>query len=230
MTVRAIIQARMGSSRLRGKTLSPINGVPLLKRVVHTVEQLGICDEICIATSNLEEDDPIEAYASGMLTCSVVRGDSEDVFSRFLAGCDGLHNNDSIVRITADNMFYQPDVCRELLAKHVAQQDDYTGIEGLSHLASEFIRVGAFRKVDHKELTAYDKEHVTPYFIQHPRLFKTSLIAPSTFGLQQNLDCKLTVDSLEDRIRIEELLQVFQLAQPPFNRADLYSYLESKQK
>ncbi|MCK0132273.1 NTP transferase domain-containing protein [Flavobacteriaceae bacterium F08102] len=228
MIVRAIIQARMGSSRLRGKTLSPINGVPLLKRVVDAVRNLAICDEIYIATSALEEDDPIEVYASNNLNCTVVRGDRDDVFSRFLSGCGNLNDRDVIVRVTADNLFYQATVCRELLALHKENQNDYTGIEGLSHLATEFIRVGAFRKVDLQDLTPYDKEHVTPYFIQNPSLFKTCLVTPSTFGLQQHLDRKLTVDSVEDRTRIEQLLQVFTATKTPLNQAALYSYLERK--
>ena len=59
----AIIQARMGSSRLRGKSLLPVAGVPLLTRVIHMVKATGLAEEIVVATTELEEDGPLVSLA-----------------------------------------------------------------------------------------------------------------------------------------------------------------------
>ena len=62
MRVRAIIQARMGSQRLRGKTLSAIDDIVLLKRVYDCVVNLELADDIIVATSDLYEDDEIKNF------------------------------------------------------------------------------------------------------------------------------------------------------------------------
>lgn len=225
MKVRAIIQARMGSSRLRGKTLSPINGIALIKRVHKTVLNLEMTDDIVIATTNLEEDDPIEAYCSNYLNTNTTRGSSYNVLNRFLDACIDMDDDDTIVRITADNIFYQKGICNHLLEIHLKNNMDYTGIKGLSHIACELIKVGAIRKSKVKQLSDYDNEHVTPFFINNPKKFKTLLLEPSDFGLNNRLDSLLTVDSDDDRVRIEKMIINFEKNKIEYTQEELYSWL-----
>ena len=63
----AIIQARMGSTRLPGKVLEPLLGQPLLFWVVERIARCRLLDEIVVATSSLDRDDPNrETYLSGL--------------------------------------------------------------------------------------------------------------------------------------------------------------------
>ena len=226
MSVRVIIQARMGSSRLRGKTLSPLNKIPLLKRVFDTVKNLELSDDIVVVTSNLVEDDPIEAYCLQFLKCNCFRGDLNNVLSRFVDASLDCNENDTIVRITADNIFYQKVICKQLLQAHTDHKNDYTGIKGLSHIACELIKVAAIRQLIKLELNDYEKEHVTPYYTENPEVFKTAFFDRSHFGLKKELDCLLTVDSEQDRTRVEELLIKFENERITYTKDNLYNWLK----
>ena len=221
----AVIQARMGSSRLRGKSLASVNGIPLIKRVVDQFSSMDFIDEIIIATTDLEEDDPLDIYCRECLNCKVFRGHSQNVFSRFSQIAEKLSLEDNILRITADNMFYDQIICRDLIKIHTVNQYDYTGIKGLSHRAFEIISVSAFINNVFDKLTSYEEEHVTPYFINNPDIFKVNFMQPQKYGLSQVLDSKLTVDTEIDRNRIESLLVHFKANNLEINQANLYSWL-----
>ncbi len=225
MRVRAIIQARMGSSRLRGKSLSSINGIPLLKRVIDTIISLELTDDIVVVTTTQIEDDPLEAYCK-FLNIKCLRGDVNDVLSRFSDASIDLDMRDTLIRITADNIFYQKNICKELLTIHSHMGNDYTGIKGLSHIVCELIKVAAIRIVLNRQLNDYDKEHVTPYFINNPDMFKSTLCDPFEFGLEKSLDGLLTVDTAEDRDRIEQLITHFEMENRTFTKENLYNWLQ----
>ena len=226
MRVRAIIQARMGSQRLRGKTLSPIDDIVLLKRVYDSVMQLELADDIFVATSDLSEDNEIENFCSNKLQCGCIRGSSENVLSRFIVGSEDLNEKDILMRITADNIFYQESICKQLLHLHKLNDADYTGILGLSHIACELISVGAIQKLEDESLTNYDTEHVTPFLINNPEKFRINLVDRKDFGLQKELDTLLTVDDVEDRERIESLIKYFRNNKLDYSQDNLYNWLK----
>lgn len=225
MKVRAIIQARMGSSRMRGKTLSSISGQVLLKQVYKTVLNLHITDDIVIATTNLEEDDPIESYCINYLNSKIIRGSSNNVLSRFVDACFELDDEDTIIRITADNIFYQKEICNNLIEIHLKENLDYTGIKGLSHISCELIKVSALRKTLNEQLSDYDKEHVTPFFINNPGKFEIRLIDPTDFDLNNRLDALLTIDSKKDRVRVEKMMKEFEKNRINYTQKNLYNWL-----
>lgn len=230
MKIRVVIQARMGSTRLRGKTLSAVEGIPLLKRVIDTALNLNLTTDVVVVTSDCEEDNPIESYCKEFLDCNCVRGDLNDVFSRFILAASNLNDKDILVRLTADNLFYQPEICQKVLEIHNQNNNDYSGISGLSHIVCELIRVGALRGIDEKLLSEYDREHVTPFFINNPTLFKMDKIDPKVFELQQGLDKQLTLDTIEDRERIESIIRYFSKHNLKYNQQDLYGWLALKNK
>jgi spore coat polysaccharide biosynthesis protein SpsF len=225
MDIRIIIQARMGSDRLRGKTLSHVNGIPLLKRVYDAACQLDISNNIIIVTSRYIEDDPIDSYCSKYLNCSCQRGDSKDVLSRFLNVCEDQNCDDIIIRITADNIFYQKNICKELLRLHRENNNDYTGIRGLSHVACEIIKTRALKRLLHQELNEYDCEHVTNYIINNPKIFKIELIERENFRLIKEYDKLLTIDTDEDRSRIEIILKYLDNNNKSYSRENLYDWI-----
>ena len=82
MRVVAIIQARMGSTRLPGKILQPLAGKPVLRHVIERARASGAFDEVVVATTIDHIDDPA-AQAAAQFGAMVVRGDEEDVLSRY---------------------------------------------------------------------------------------------------------------------------------------------------
>lgn len=227
MKARAIIQARMGSSRLRGKSLMPIAGKPLLNHVIEMVKSIEFIDEVILATTQLEEDVPLEAMAS-TLGVKVVKGSALNLLERFYYASADLNENDCVVRFTADNLWNNKALSKKVFDIHINHNNDYTHIDGLSHIVAEFIRVRALREAYNEEtLTAFDKEHVTPIFRRKKKHYKVETLSPSFGGLRQDLDNYLTVDTLEDLHRIEGIINALMLKANPINFDKVYEYLDN---
>ena len=115
MTTLAVVQARMGSTRLPGKVLADLGGRPLLRFLLDRLSDLDV-DHLVVATSDLPGDDAVAdvAAAAGV---EVVRGSERDVLARFVAALDE-HPADTVVRLTADCPLVDPAIVRAALDLH----------------------------------------------------------------------------------------------------------------
>ena len=228
MKTRAIIQARMLSSRLRGKSLISVAGVPLLYRVIQSVRQFPFIDEIMIATTRSEADDPIAAAANN-LGVDIYRGDSMNVLKRFKDASSDMDEEDLIIRFTADNPFYHIEIAEKVYNSHLSNNFDYSHIDGLSHIVPEFIKVRALREINALVREDFDKEHVTPYLRKHKDQFKVQTLPGSYEGLRDDLDRFLTIDTREDLDRFEELILALKLNGKVPDFGKIFQYLEQQQ-
>lgn len=204
---RAIIQARMGSSRLRGKSLMPVAGLPLLHRVIETVKGLSMVDEVMVATTDLPEDEPVVLAAKGA-GVKVYRGSALDVLDRFAGAAADMDEHDNIIRFTADNPMNFYEGTQKAFALHQDGGFDYTHIDGLSHIVAEFIRVRVLREAAASaNADQFDREHVTPYFRKHREAFRVNTLAADFAGLRHDLDKYLTIDNSEDMYRLESMMK-----------------------
>jgi spore coat polysaccharide biosynthesis protein SpsF len=96
----AIIQARMGSSRLPGKVLQDISGEPMLVRVFERTRRASLIDEVLIATTDQESDDPVAELCTRR-GYPFYRGSLHDVLDRFYHAARS-RVADIVVRVTAD--------------------------------------------------------------------------------------------------------------------------------
>lgn len=207
----AIIQARMGSSRLRGKSLLPVAGAPLLSRVIQMVKATNLADEIIVATTELEEDGPIVSLAQ-QAAVSVARGSSLNVLDRFITASAHLNENDIVIRFTADNLFCNTTAAAHALATHKDQKADYTYIEGLSKVVPEFFTVRALREAATSGRTdAFDQEHIGAFIRRHRDQFHAIALPADTAGLRFDLDKLCTIELGEDIDRIEALMAALNL-------------------
>lgn len=204
MKTRAIVQARMLSNRLRGKTLMSVAGKPLLYRIIDHVSQLPFIDEIVIATTTLDADKPIVSAAKD-LDVKVYTGSSLNVLDRFTKAALDLDDDDIVVRFTADNPISIPSISSKLFEK--AKSKDYVAINNLSHIVPEFIKVKALRKLQEITEDSRDLEHVTHFFRRKEgiSIFETELLGDNFDGLNKDLDEFLTVDTRKDLVRMESL-------------------------
>ncbi|MBT5414255.1 MAG: acylneuraminate cytidylyltransferase, partial [Rhodospirillaceae bacterium] len=100
MTVLAIIQARMGSTRLPGKVLGALADRIVLDRVVASARAIPGVDKVVVATGDDGPNDPIAAWCDAeAVPCR--RGDERDVLARFAQVIEA-EAPEAILRLTAD--------------------------------------------------------------------------------------------------------------------------------
>jgi spore coat polysaccharide biosynthesis protein SpsF len=111
----AIVQARMGSTRLPGKSMADICGRPMLERVVNRVRESKLVEKVVVATSDAEIDNAIAAFCDRkQIPC--YRGDESDVLDRFYQAAK-FYAADAVIRITADCPLIDPAVIDRVVAR-----------------------------------------------------------------------------------------------------------------
>jgi len=199
MKIGLIVLCRYNSSRLPGKILKEIADKPLLSYIIERLKCSREADDIIVATSNKESDDPIEAYClNQQIKC--FRGSLEDVSGRFLA-CAKSHDLDYAIRINGDNLFTDHEVIDAMIKKSRSQQYDFvsnvkdrtfpTGMS-IEILNTKFYE-SQIQKFDSNEF----REHVTYYFYEHPEAVKRVFHYYNTIVAEAK-GMKLAVDSEED--------------------------------
>ena len=114
MRTLAIIQARMGSSRMPGKVLKLVAGKPVLWHVIHRLRQCREIDDVVIATTTHASDDPLIDFARDQHTL-ITRGPEDNVLERYLLAIQ-TYDADLIVRVTGDAPLVDPQLIDTMLA------------------------------------------------------------------------------------------------------------------
>lgn len=177
MRVIGIIQARMGSTRLPGKMMLPLNCTHAIQHVIRRVEAAESVDSTVVATSDKQRDDILERYAHDE-DVSVYRGDEDDVLGRMYQTAK-QHDADVVVRITGDDVLVSPRIIDALV--EVAADAEYaTNTDRVPELDRDTFPVGldveafdidSFATVQTKSSTPQQREHVTPYYYENPDEF-----------------------------------------------------------
>ena len=174
--IAAIIQARMSSTRLPGKVLMPIAGIPLIGHLIRQLKHSEAIEKIIIAISDQSFDDPLEKWASEQnLVC--YRGSEENVLSRYYFAAQS-YQVDPIVRITADCPLIDPVVCDRVVTELINGNVNVvrTGQSFAEGLDCEVFSFNALEVAFHQAELASEQEHVTLYFYNHPQYFQIKTI------------------------------------------------------
>ena len=200
-----IIQARMGSSRLPNKVMTPINGIPAIELMVQRLRRFEATNNIVIATSVEPENNTLCQHLEN-INVPYYRGSEEDVLSRFL-DCSIQFSNDILVRATADCPFIEPELLMKLVNGHILNAADYSFLspnfaEGLD---LEVMSKSALIIASKNAKKISEREHVTLYFSNNADKF-------SIFEYQQEVDesqYRFTLDTGEDLKVIKEISSHF---------------------
>lgn len=198
---RVVIQSRLNSSRLPGKALMTIGGMPLIELVARRASRTGY--EVVVATSVEPYDDRIADHLE-RVGIPVLRGDLDDVLGRFVAATADLAADDLVVRLTGDNPIMDADVIAELMSAmqgsgHAYGRVDIDAVpEGLG---CEVFAAGDLRRAGAAATASYDREHVTPWL---RRTLGELLFAPAGNPGQPHA-YRATVDCLDDYDRVSRL-------------------------
>ncbi|MHB1327503.1 MAG: cytidylyltransferase domain-containing protein [Gemmatimonadales bacterium] len=199
MTVVAIVQARMTSSRLPGKVLMDLAGKPMLERVVRRAAAARRVDAVWVACTTGPADDPIARWCE-VNAVPVLRGSESDVLGRFVATA-AASGAATIVRLTADCPLLDPDV----IDRTIAALDDPAGSYDYAAnvldrsyprgLDTEVFTREALERMDALGSSAAAREHVTiPVRLESPAAFRVR----SVRAADDASDLRWTVDTADD--------------------------------
>lgn len=199
MHVVAIVQARMGSTRLPGKVMKDILGKPVLIRDINRIKRATCIDEIVVATTTLSEDDTIVALCSEE-DWNCFRGSENDLLDRYHQAAMEF-DADVIVRITSDCPMIDPNIVDKVIGEFLNLKDkvDYasnvfpprTFPRGLD---TEVMTARALEQAWQNEKNPASREHVTPYLFQRPEIFRLH----SVFNNKDLSYHRWTLDTPED--------------------------------
>jgi spore coat polysaccharide biosynthesis protein SpsF len=204
MMVAAIVQARMGSTRLPGKVLRALGRRTALGQLVHRLRACHLIDRVVIATTDRDADDAIAAEAA-RLAIDCFRGSEEDVLSRY-AGAAAASRADAIVRITADCPLIDPEVVDAVIDRLQAAGCEYAS-NTIRRTFPRGLDAEAFTRPALERLDALatgpgpGREHVTWLVHHRPGVFTCSSVEDTA----DNSDLRWTVDTEDDWRLVERL-------------------------
>lgn len=204
MDVTAVIQARIGSSRLPGKVMYPLDGRPALGQVISRVSHAENVTNVVVATSTEPHDDVIATHAREQ-GVSVVRGSESNVLKRYEKAIEEFDPH-TVARITGDCPLISAEVIDFVIDKLYSTKADYctnvlerTFPRGLD---VECFTSESFKTVREKSSELHQKEHVTPYYRENQNQFAIASVSASEVfdesWLHSRDDLRLTLDEAPD--------------------------------
>jgi len=226
MNVLAIIQARVGSTRLPNKVLMPLGDKTVLEHVVNRVHKAGSIKDLIVATTTNKEDIEIVKLCS-QIGVKHFCGSEEDVLDRFYQACKKT-KPDNIVRITADCPIIDPFVIELVVSEHIKRGVDYTSntLEATYPDGQdvEVFKFSAMEKAWNNSTLMSEREHVTPYINKNPNLFKLYNVINN-----ENLkDKRWTLDNKEDYDFLKKIFENLYLKNNFFGMYDVLTLLKQK--
>lgn len=223
--VAAIIQARMGSTRLPGKVLMPLAGKPVLWHVVHRLRKSQMVDVIAIATSTNPADDLLVPFAAE-LGVLLVRGPEENVLERFVLAAREL-GADYFIRVTGDAPFVDSETIDILVRGMISRDADYCSANSPVPTIHEGFDPFSNRALMRLRAEAGDdpvaREHVTAYFKQHPNFCRVASVElPAGFEID---GVRTSVDTPADLFFLETLYQRLDASPGEINLRDVVALL-----
>ncbi len=229
----AIVQARMGSTRLPGKVLKPILSQPMLWHIIKRLQFVQPIGEVVVATSDQPSDEPIRRFCTDA-KISFFAGSETDVLDRFYRTALEFNGN-PLLRITADCPFVDPQVVSHLITLYGSGYYDHVGVatgagalfmhqgrfpDGLDAECFSFDALErAWREASHP----LDREHVTPYIWRNKELFRGG----SLYSNQDYSHLRWTVDNAADFEMVCQVYAALYREDEPFLMPDIIGFLSN---
>jgi spore coat polysaccharide biosynthesis protein SpsF len=202
MNIIAIIQARMGSTRLPAKVMRMLSGKTVLSHVIERCKHIPDVSKVVVATT-LENSDLVIADEAVRHGASYYRGSESHVLCRYYEAAK-RERADVIIRITSDCPLLDPVLVQRLIEHFKASGCDYARI-GLDvfprGLDAEIFTMEALAFAYRHAISDFDKEHVTTFIQQNPQYFKCEVYREQ----EDNAGYRLTLDTIEDWELIERI-------------------------
>lgn len=218
-----IILGRLDSSRLPGKLLEDVNGIPLIGYVIARAKRISGLSELMIATTDRSVDDPLVDYANAQ-GLMVFRGDSRNVAQRLL-NCASKFGAQYFIRLNGDSPFADPELIIEGMQhcfnKRVELITNLIGRTFPYGIAVEIIETKAFARAYANMHTNEEYEHATKYLYEHLDMFGVESMKSSLPELSR---ARLVVDTEKDLNMFRKMTAFFK------SRAVNVGYIEAADK
>lgn len=239
MKTTAVIEARMGSSRLPGKVLMDIGGTPALGLLCRRLKMCRTLDDIVIATSVSDADKAIEDFgnANGI---KVFRGSEDDVLGR-VVGAAEFAKTDVIVEITGDCPLMDPEVIDSVAGFFKEHYPEYDYVTNIGYVGDEKreipvgmdVRVFTYKDLRHiSEITddPDDREHVSLFFFRTGKDKYRLKNLPTPEMWKRNYPVRIALDTAEDLEFIRAIYSELSKSGENFGLSDILKFLDSHQE
>ncbi len=204
----AILQARMGSTRLPGKVLTDLCGEPVISRVVTRAARTKGIDEVVVATTTLPADEALASYCRSR-GWAAYRGSPDDLTDRYYQAAT-LHKAETVIRMTCDCPMIDPELSERVIRFFRDNPLDYASHGGPPQtfprgVDTEVFTFAALERAWKEDKNPAWREHATPYIYKHPELFRVG-------GLVNDVDYsrhRWTVDTPEDLAFVRKVYEAF---------------------
>lgn len=231
----AIIQARIGSTRLPAKVIKTILGKPMFFYIVERIKRVSLIDDVVIATSEEKSNDIIRKLCQEHgINC--FSGSEIDVLDRFYKAAK-QYKADIVLRITADCPLIDPNIIKKILQIFLESWEyDFLGLATGAGAATEKFdkkrfpdgldtEIFTFKVLENAwnhAISPLDREHVTPYIWKRPEKFR---IFTYTSDIDYS-ELRWTVDNQEDFEVIEAIYKNLYPQKPDFGLEDILKFFE----
>lgn len=221
----AIVQARLGSTRLPGKVLLDLAGKPMLVRCVERIQRAKEIDDVVIATTINPADDKIISLCQEY-GWDFFRGNENDVLDRYYRTALE-YNAKTIVRITSDCPLIEPTIVDQLIEKFSTLEPNIDYVSNIFPLRTyprgldtEVMSFSALERCWKEDTNPAYREHVTLYIRNNPDMFRIREV-----NIEQDLSSfRWTVDTPEDFNFVSQVYQY--LGENTFSYKDILELLQ----
>lgn len=228
MNTVAVIQARMGSTRLPGKVLAPLGNASVLDWVVRAAKAAVGIDQVVVATSTQPDDQIIFERCRFYDNVACIRGSENDVLSRFWLVAEATRA-EVFLRITADEPFIDPRVISEVVALQRRTGADYvSNIHPRTYpdgLDVECFSRDALRCANMETTRPIDRDTVTYWIVRNAHRFPAACVINGLPGLQHE---RWVLDTADDMRFCQEVAKRWPWDKGPPSQMDILDILDKE--
>ena len=223
----AVIQARIGSTRLPGKVMLPLLDKPVIWHIYHRLKFAKLVDEICISTTTSPADDVIVEFAKKN-NIKYYRGSEKNIISRHL-GAAKRFNADVIVRINADCPLIDPEIVDQTISLYLQNPSADFVSNNKVRTFPLGLDVQVFpTKTLEKFIKISDDQYFYDYFISFYIYERPEKYTSIGLQLDKPNVLRWTLDYPEDYEFVKQVYSYLYKADEVFHMRDIMNLLENK--
>jgi len=206
MNTVAIVQARMGASRLPNKMMLSLHGYPIIEWVYHRVMQVKQVDLVVFALPDTKQDDLLAFYLQS-IGATVFRGSENDLVERYYKAAKSV-DADTVIRICADNPLICASEVDRLISSFNENECDYAynhipiGNSYPDGIGAEICTMDILEEIYLKAILQNHREHLFNYIIENKENFKIKTFDPPESIMYPEV--KLDIDTIDDYRKLLE--------------------------